>query len=105
MVGYGEPRFPYVWEEIKRLLKTKSTVTIEAKLDSGDNIADIIIDGKRYPIYAPSGGQGGSTNYNDLTNKPQLEGVTLMGNKRLNEDRIHESLTNLEIENAINTVV
>ena len=27
------------------------------------------------------GGQGGTTNYNDLTNKPQVNGVTLSGNK------------------------
>lgn len=27
------------------------------------------------------GGSGGTTNYNDLTNKPQINGVTLEGNK------------------------
>ena len=27
------------------------------------------------------GGSGGTTNYNDLTNKPQINGVTLSGNK------------------------
>ena len=27
------------------------------------------------------GGTGGTTNYNNLTNKPQINGVTLEGNK------------------------
>lgn len=105
MVGYGEPRFPYVWEEIKKLLKTKSSVAVEPKTSSGTNIADLVIDGKTYPIYAPEGGSGGTTDYSELTNKPSLEGVTLVGNKRLNQDGIHESLTNTEIETLINSVV
>jgi hypothetical protein len=29
----------------------------------------------------PGPGPGGTTNYNDLTNKPQIEGTTLSGNK------------------------
>ena len=29
----------------------------------------------------PSGGSGGTSDYTDLTNKPQVEGVTLVGNK------------------------
>ena len=53
------------------------------------------------------GGGGGSTpitvvtDYNTLVNKPQLEGVTLQGNKTLNEDGIHEYLSNLEIETLL----
>lgn len=105
MVGYGEPKFPYVWEEIKKLLKTKSSVAVTTKTTSGTNIADLNIDGTVYPIYAPSGGGGGTTDYADLTNKPKLEGVTLEGNKYLNSDGIHESLTNTEIEALINSVV
>lgn len=31
------------------------------------------------------GGGGGTTNYNDLTNKPQIGGVTLSGNKSLSD--------------------
>lgn len=52
------------------------------------------------------GGGGGTpitvvTDYNTLVNKPQLEGVTLQGNKTLNEDGIHEYLSNLEIETLL----
>lgn len=32
-----------------------------------------------------SGGGGGTSNYNDLTNKPQINSVTLQGNKTLNQ--------------------
>lgn len=32
-----------------------------------------------------SGGGGGTTNYNQLQNKPQIAGTTLQGNKTLNE--------------------
>lgn len=45
----------------------------------------------------------GTTDYNDLINKPQIEGVTLSGNKSfsdLNANRI----TNTEIENIIEGV-
>lgn len=43
-----------------------------------------------------SGGGGGTTNYNLLTNKPQLNGVTLQGNK---------SLADLGIDKAIDAEV
>lgn len=95
--NYGGTRLPYLWDEIKKLIKTKSTVTISPKVADGVNIADINIDGKTIPIYAPTGGEG-TMDYSALTNKPQLEGVTLVGNKQLNEDHIHDYLTNLEIE-------
>lgn len=95
--NYGGTRLPYLWDEIKKLIKTKSTVTISPKVADGVNIADINIDGKTIPIYAPTGGEG-TMDYSALTNKPQLEGVTLVGNKLLNEDNIHDYLTNLEIE-------
>lgn len=43
------------------------------------------------------GGSGGTTNYTELTNKPQIEGVTLQGNKSF-ADLTLISLTNSEIE-------
>ena len=70
MNTYGEPRFPYIWEEIKKLIKGKSTVAVTVKTASGTNIADLNIDGTTYPLYAPSGGGGGTTDYANLTNKP-----------------------------------
>lgn len=32
-------------------------------------------------VNGAGGGSGGTTNYNDLTNQPQINGVTLTGNK------------------------
>ncbi len=57
------------------------------------------------------GGGGGVTSYNDLTDKPKIEGVVLSGDVLLNSDsdatdenhgvEIHPRLTNLEIENFL----
>lgn len=44
-----------------------------------------------------SGGSGGVTSYNDLTDKPSIEGVTLIGNKSYGELNLI-SITNAEIE-------
>lgn len=44
------------------------------------------------------------TSYNDLTDKPLINGVTLSGDKSF-EDLGSDSLTNLEIDNIINSVV
>ena len=42
-----------------------------------------------------TGGGGGTTNYNDLTNKPQINGVTLQGNKTTSNLNIsYNDLTN-----------
>lgn len=44
-------------------------------------------------------------NYADLSNKPKLEGVTLEGNVRLNEDRVLLTLANSEIDEIIDSIV
>lgn len=36
------------------------------------------------------GGEGGTSNYNDLTNKPQINGNTLTGNKTSANLEIHD---------------
>lgn len=46
------------------------------------------------------GGSSGTNNYNDLINKPRIEGVTLQGNKDY-EDLNLERLTNSDIESAL----
>ena len=105
---YGEPRFPYIWEEIKRLIGTKSTVEVTPKSSSGTNIADIIVDGTTIPLYAPSGGSGGTTDYTALTNKPSIKGVTLTGNKSFTDLGLYEdpdlvTITNTEIHTLVTT--
>lgn len=47
-------------------------------------IAQLLIELKE-TIEAGGGGGGGTTNYNGLTNKPQINGVTLQGNKSLQD--------------------
>lgn len=46
------------------------------------------------------GGGGGVTNYPALTNKPQIEGVTLVGDLTF-EDLTLRGLSNIEIEDLI----
>ena len=45
----------------------------------------------------PSEGSGGVTSYNELSDKPQIEGVTLSGNKDYEELNLNR-ITNTEIE-------
>lgn len=40
--------------------------------------------------YKAHGGGGGTSNYNDLTNKPQINGNTLTGNKTSANLGIHD---------------
>ena len=47
---------------------------------------------------------GGTTDYEQLINKPQIEGVELQGNKTL-QDLSIQALTNLELEELINSQV
>lgn len=47
---------------------------------------------------------GGTKDYNKLNNKPQINDVELIGNKSF-EDLGADSLTNLEIDAIINSVV
>lgn len=43
-----------------------------------------IFNGKQWISLSAEGGSGGTSNYNDLKNKPSINGVTLMGNVALN---------------------
>lgn len=57
-----------------------NTLTIEA----GSNI-NLEQEGNTLTISSTGGGSGGTTNYQDLTNKPSINNVTLTGNKSLND--------------------
>ena len=50
-----------------------------------------------------TGGSGGTSDYNFLANRPQINGVTLQGNKT-NEDININALTNREIDSIINSI-
>lgn len=46
----------------------------------------------------------GTTNYNDLTNKPSINGVTLIGNKT-NEELNINAISNSEIEELLKSFI
>lgn len=48
-------------------------------------------------IEAGGGGGGGTTNYNLLQNKPQINGVTLTGNKTAEDLNLEQPLTTEQI--------
>lgn len=53
-------------------------------LTAGDNII-LSQSGSVLEISATGGGSGGTTNYNDLSNKPKINNVELIGNKTTND--------------------
>lgn len=50
------------------------------------------------------GGSGGTSDYNDLANKPQIEGVTLSGNKTFPNLNLNV-LTNTEIQDIFDNLI
>ena len=67
--------------------------TLDAVLDDGPNLLAYLSNTQIYT----EGGGGGSLNYNELYNKPSIEGVTLTGNKTLEQLGITE-ITTAEID-------
>ena len=53
----------------------------------GDVSLREVVDGNAYPVIVRS---GGSNNYERLTNKPQIESVTLIGNKSFEDLGLEE---------------
>lgn len=53
----------------------------DAPADAGTAGQVLGLDSSLNPVWVNQSGGGGATNYNDLSNKPQIEGVTLSGNK------------------------
>lgn len=60
-----------------------STVVWNQTLSAGTEIAKITINGTQQNVYAPEGGGVGTSDYNNLQNKPQIGGVTLSGDTSL----------------------
>lgn len=69
--------------------------TIDGVLsESGEQTVDVLAEGNIT----------GTSNYNRLKNKPQINGVELIGDKTF-EELGAEGLTNIEIETIINSIV
>lgn len=79
-------------------------ITIKKVADLDGNIIIVKLSEYSYELRkAASGGGGGSggvTSYNDLTDKPSIEGVTLIGDKT-HEDLNLQRITNTEIEDLL----
>lgn len=100
--NYGEPDFKYVWDKIKT-----GSVDITALRGEINQIVQQAISGLTPQV-------GGD--YNALTNKPSIKGVTLTGDKSFSELGLYEAeddedavdlqrITSADIVNLINTVV
>lgn len=63
-------------------------VDIAQGVENAGKVLGIDSDGNVTPVEGTGGGSGGTTNYNDLTNKPTINGVTLEGNKTAEDLKI-----------------
>lgn len=70
------------------------STTLDAVLDEGRNLIAYMTD---LQIYQEGGSGGGTFNYEELLNLPSIEGVTLRGNKTLEQLGITE-ITTAEID-------
>ena len=72
-------------EQIQQLNQATEDILTKVDKDQGTENAGKVLgigsDGMVTPVEGTGGGSGGTTNYNDLTNKPRINGVTLEGNK------------------------
>lgn len=65
----------------------------------------VIIEPSSKEIVTFEENTGGTSNYNYLTNKPQINSVELVGNKTSSELKLQdemEALSNIDIENLLN---
>lgn len=83
--------------------RTEQYLAAIANMDSGAELPEPITREERY-LYAVwqavvnggGGGEGGTTNYNALTNKPKINGVVLSGDLALED--IAPGMTSEEID-------
>lgn len=64
-----------------------------------------IIESESNEIVTFEENTGGTSNYNYLTNKPQINNIELIGNKTSNDLKLQDqmdALTNMDIENLLN---
>ena len=69
-----------VMNSISSAVDAKSTITLSNVSTSGVRIATVVINGTSTDLKAPQGGQG-TMDYDDLTDKPQINSHTLSGNQ------------------------
>lgn len=82
-------------DELRLIGDLENNGTLNGEISSGGNFEGTIVGAK-----GPKGDPG-TTVYSELTDKPQIEGVTLVGNKSF-EDLNLNKITNSEMENMLN---
>lgn len=61
-------------------------------------VEELLLELKAVIEAGGGGGGGGTTNYNLLQNKPQINGVTLSGNKTTEDLGLEKSLTTAQMD-------
>lgn len=74
---------------------------LRLNLNSGTNLNLNMSSRSPLNLQLREGSSSGTKDYNDLYNKPQIEGVPLQGNKTYEELNMHR-ITNMELENILN---
>lgn len=93
----------WVEAEINRLQNIKvSSENIKAVRDNG-NVFEYTLDGENWVIV--SGGGGGTSNYDALSNRPQINGVILTGNKTSSDLGIKQIYTASDVGALPDTTV
>lgn len=69
-----------------------------------DNQIDISLAGSELTTLTLDGNCCGTTNYNALSNKPQINGVTLIGNKTSHEIKVQDEMDEITAQ-QIDTII
>ena len=93
-------------DKLKKILDSKAAIKAAIEAKGVKDVGDVL---ETYPdkIASISSGGGGASSYNDLTDKPQIGGVELSGNKTLTELGIQPEgnyATKEEVQIAIPTI-
>lgn len=94
-------------EDITILDDASVDEVVEANVDDTDAVDADISSNEFIEVgfdESVGGAGGGTMNYNDLINKPQIEGVTLIGNKMFPDLNL-DALTNTEIQTIFDNLI
>lgn len=80
-----------------------NTATFRAKFNEEDNLKAAFTEDEQLNAEFGEATKVSTSDYNDLYNKPQINGVELKGDKSL-EDLGDAPLTNLEIKEMFNNI-
>lgn len=79
------PMFDNLLSDLSSALEQSSNIDIDAEQTSSGAIVKITNRNGEEKTVTIEGGSGGTSDYSDLTNKPKINNVELVGNKSLND--------------------